>query len=670
MFQHVCSIARRLVVCAAGACLLGALATPVAFAQSGTGTPLILNFNTASLGTFPTVSGSTYGVWSNGQTVSDTNVYVSFAFSAAGLSSSVTGTNFYAVIGGTSLRWSGTVSSGTIGAQSGGGWYMNDVLSGTGVMSPAFSVADMNASGGSRIYHLQGQNIYIEYGQNTIGSGTSNWAYVQSSGSNTNAPPPSTVNPLTRFSDVEMTYVPGGLGGGNNNADLTAINNIGSALGLIYTATTNAESKVTYKGYTQDLLPHLQTLTSTSNLVVATTQSGTPSAATFGGTGTLIAGILSAAQSGTGPTTISNGNFLASYPAYIQNVLTGTLGSPLLTNQPGGPNPTATALQHAQGFTGPGTGGSGTATQQVSFFFRPTFTPANQTYDLTLTGSIVAVLGSGSTATMTTYGTGTTLQGAANPLTINVSNAVSGTANQGFYGYLANGNVNNSVVTLGGDTTGTAGWRGFSNAFWQGGENGRNVGSQGGPSLDLITGALATSGTTDSKFYGQIIQRALGDLQELLMVGAFGNPSIVTVTGTDYSYTGPLALAPSQNVWSEKSNAYLNLTGSSVFNPLGKYLWENSLNVSASGTSAGAIYSNPYDDRFSNDGAVTLALGDYGGTLTIDLREIPVVPEPSAVALLSVAGAMLGGLAWRRRGVQRVRGRETCEQPLAEMPAR
>ena len=647
MVQQSGSITRRLAACATVACIVGSLATPAALAQSGTGTPLILNFNTASLGTFPTVSGSTYGVWSNGQTVSDSNVYVSFAFSAAGLSPSVTGTNFYAVIGGTSLRWSGTVSSGTWGAQAGGGWYFNDLLSGTGVMSPAFSVASMNAAGGTQIYHLQGQNIYIEYGQNTIGSGTSNWAYVQSSGSNTNAPPPSTVNPLTRFTDVEMTYVPGGLGGGNNNADLTAINNIGSALGLIYTATTNVESKVRYTGYTQDLLPHLQTLTSTSNLVVATTQSGTPSAVAYGGTGTLIAGILSAAQTGTGATTISNGNFLTSYPAYIGTVLTGTLGSPLLTNQPGGPSPSATALQHAQGFTGPGTNGSGTASQQVAMFFRPTFTPANQSYDITLTGSIAATLGSGSGAQTTWYGTGT-----AGALTINVSNIFSGTANQGFYGYLANGNVNNSVVTLGGvNNTGSGtsggGWQQFSTDFWQGGGNDGGIGNQGGPSPELFT-SLSTSGTTDSTYYGQIVQRALGDLQELLMVGAFGNPTVVTLTGTDYSFTGPLGNAPSQNVWSEKSNAYLN-TGTAGFNPLGKYLWENSQNVSTSGTSAGAVYSNPYDDRFSNSGAVTLPLGNYGGTLTIDLREISAVPEPSAVALLSVAGATLGGLGWLRQ---------------------
>ncbi|MFM9009522.1 MAG: hypothetical protein ACKON8_01255 [Planctomycetota bacterium] len=40
------------------ACIVGSLASPAALAQ--TGTPLTLNFSTQSLGTFPTVSGSTY----------------------------------------------------------------------------------------------------------------------------------------------------------------------------------------------------------------------------------------------------------------------------------------------------------------------------------------------------------------------------------------------------------------------------------------------------------------------------------------------------------------------------------------------------------------------------------------------------------------------------------
>lgn len=652
--QALGSTGRRLSACARAACVAAALAASTAFAQSGT--PLNLIFNTTSLGTFPTPSGTSYGVWSAGQTVDEDNVYVSFQWSDNLLHGGTTATNFYATIGGTtSLRWTGTFAlnpGGTApfaGPQTGGGWYVNDVLSGTGLMSPAFSVRQMNGSSGttgSQIYHLQGQNLFIEYGQNTIGSGPSNWSYVQTGGVGVQTyPAPNTTTPQTRYTDVELTYVPGGLGGGNNNADLTAINNIGSALGLTYTpGTSGFFNSVAYTGYTQDLLPTLQTLTSTNNLVAATSQSATPAAA---GPGNYLAGILSAAQvpqSGTGGMPINyGGNFLTSYPAYIANVLSGTLGNPLLTNQPGGPNPSATALQHAQGFTGPA------GTYQVSMFFKPEFTVAGSTYDITLSGSIVATpVGAGTTLT---YGTGTTGVGAPNPLKIKIASAfTSGTnapaADAGFYGYLANGNVNNANVTLDGDLLGAlTGWNAFSTDFYQGGYGN---GSQGGPSPLLVTGGLATSGTTDSIYYGQIIQRALGDLQELLMVGAFGNESIVTLTGTDYSYTGPLGGAPSETVWTDKMNAYLN-TGTSGFNPLGRYLWTNSQNVTGTTTSPGAVYSNPYDDRFSNDGAVTLHMGDYGGTLTIDLREIAVVPEPSALALLAVAGATLGGLAWRRR---------------------
>lgn len=661
------STVRRLSACARAACIVSALATSAAFAQSGT--PLNLVFNTTSLGTFPTPSGTNYGVWSAGQTVDEDNVYVSFQWSDNLLHGGTTATNFYAMIGGTtSLRWTGTYAlspGGTTqfaGPQTGGGWYVNDVLSGTGLMSPAFSIRQMNGSSGttgSQIYHLQGQNLFIEYGQNTIGSGPSNWSYVQTGGVGVQTyPSPNTTNPHTRYNDIELTYVPGGLGGGNNNADLTAINNVGSALGLTYTpGTSGFFNSVAYTGHTQDLLPTLATLTSTNNLVLAPSQGATPAPVVppvqipplASGSGNYLAGILSAAQVPQSGNINSSGNFLTSYPAYIANVLSGTLGSPLLTNQTSGPNPGANP-PGIQGFTGPGGNN-----YLVGMFFKPEFTPAGSTYDITLSGSIVAtqVGGPGSY----TYGTGTTGVGAANPLKIKIASAfTSGTnapaADAGFYGYLANGNVNNSNVTLDGDLLGAlTGWNAFSTDFYQGGYGN---GSQGGPSALLVTGALATSGTTDSIYYGQIVQRALGDLQELLMVGAFGNESTVTLiggttaSGTAFAYTGPLGGAPSGNVWTDKSNAYLN-TGTSGFNPLGKYLWTNSQNVTGTTTSQGAVYSNPYDDRFSNDGAVTLHMGDYGGTLTIDLREVAVVPEPSALALLTVAGATLGGLAWRRR---------------------
>jgi hypothetical protein len=52
-------------VCGLVAFVVGTVATP-ALAQSD---PLTLVFDTTHLGTFPTVSGSNFGVWSSGSTV-------------------------------------------------------------------------------------------------------------------------------------------------------------------------------------------------------------------------------------------------------------------------------------------------------------------------------------------------------------------------------------------------------------------------------------------------------------------------------------------------------------------------------------------------------------------------------------------------------------------------
>ena len=626
MNRHRYGNAKRRSLAAAFACLIGAFATPV----NAQPQPLTLVFGTNHLGTYQSVSEPTYGVWSNGLIVSDTNIYVSFQWSNAGpggtLPSSGTTTNFSAVIGNSgTLEWKG--ASSTSGTQwLGGNWYFTDVTGTTTTyqsgMSQGFTVAEMNAGAGTKIQTLYGNNMFIEYGQNTISEN-----------------PPPTSSTQARYTDVEWTFV---TGSSFNNLDLTTINNAGAALNVRYIGTSSTSS-VGFTAYTEEVLPTLGGL-NPSQVFAA----GTPAGALSTGSSPYIASVP---QGGSIPAGTS---FYATYPAYIASVLTGTLGSPLLTNQPGGSSPTAAAFQQAQGFTSATTG---TVAQQVAMFFRPTFTAVNSVYDITLTGSIASTTPSGTT---TWYGTGT-----SGALTINVSNAVGGVPAVGFYGYLANGNVNNSVVTLGGGIntgsgTSGGGWQQFSHDFWQGGGNYGGTGNQGGPSPELFT-SLSTSGTTDSAYYGQIVQRALGDLQELLMIGAFGNETQVNLPAVPLAnasvdqpgfqaYVGPLGGAPSQNVWSAKANAYLNTSSGTGYNTSGEWVWTNSESVINGIASTGAIYSNPYDDRFTQyAGATVIDMDSSGGTLTIDLREIAVVPEPSAVALLSVAGATLGGLGWLRR---------------------
>ena len=627
MNWHRYGNARRRSLAAAFWCLIGAFATPV----NAQPQPLTLVFGTNHLGTYQSVSEPTYGVWSNGLIVSDTNIYVSFQWSNAGpggtLPSSGTTTNFSAVIGNSgTLEWKG--ASSTSGTQwLGGNWYFTDVTGTTTTyqsgMSQGFTVAEMNAGAGTKIQTLYGNNMFIEYGQNTISEN-----------------PPPTSSTQARYTDVEWTFV---TGSSFNNLDLTTINNAGAALNVRYIGTSSTSS-VGFTAYTEEVLPTLGGL-NPSQVFAA----GTPAGALSTGSSPYIASVP---QGGSIPAGTS---FYATYPAYIASVLTGTLGSPLLTNQPGGSSPTAAAFQQAQGFTSATTG---TVAQQVAMFFRPTFTAVNSVYDITLTGSIASTTPDGTTTTW--YGTGT-----SGALTINVSNAVGGVPAVGFYGYLANGNVNNSVVTLGGGIntgsgTSGGGWQQFSTDFWQGGGIYGGTGNQGGPSPELFT-SLSTSGTTDSAYYGQIVQRALGDLQELLMIGAFGNETQVNLPAVPLAnasvdqpgfqaYVGPLGGAPSQNVWSAKANAYLNTSSGTGYNTSGEWVWTNSESVINGIASTGAIYSNPYDDRFTQYAAATVInMDSSGGTLTIDLREIAVIPEPSALALLSVAGATLGGLGWLRR---------------------
>lgn len=582
-------------------------------------TPLTVKFGTTSLGTFPTVSGSgSYGVWSNGLTVSDTNIFASFEWTNNQLPTSsgtnpggspIQYTNFSMVINSSTLTWTSTASwSGGVPAFSTGlgNWYVNGVAAGNNVMSPSYTIADMNAGGGAQANLVLGNNLYIEYGQNTIG----------------NNPPPSTTNPTTRFATVEFTYDQGKT---TNNLDFTAINNIGAAVRATYVGNSGTTS-LGFTNYTSELLPTLGAAVAPTNLASA----ASPTATVQNNGGNYVASVLSTAQPPSGGQANTNTAFLAGYPAYIASVLSGTVATvkqPLMTNQAGGLNPTPSDLVGAPGFQGPVRTGSIAPgnTWQVASFFTPTFTPAisDTTYSITFTGSITAVqpgyTGTAPNDQFKAYGTGST------SLTITIASGSS------FYGYLANGNVNNATVTLSGSD-----WATFSTDFYQGGYDN---GSQAAPNASIASGATSN----DSIDYGQIVQRAIGDLQEMMMIGVYGNTSEVVFSGSSVI----LGSLPSQNVWSDKAYAYVN-TGSNGFNPIGEYIWQNSSYTDSSGNSTmGAVYSNPYDDRFQ--GGVSIGLDSLGGTLTLDLREIAPVPEPTALALVAAAGATLGGVAWRRR---------------------
>jgi hypothetical protein len=557
----------------------GVFAQTCALAQN-----LTVNFDTQYLGAFASPVNGAYGVWSNGLTVSDTNIYISFEGSAAG--------NFSATIDGQILAYSNSTSS----------WTYNSTTY-TNVMSPSFTVNQLNHGGGFSISEIHGQNMYIEYGSNTLGNST---------------PPGPTA--AIRYTDIEFTYVSGS---SYNNADLTGINNIGAALKLKYTGTTsNTTSSVGFKGYTSDMLPYLASQQAPTNVMSASTSNGTVSA----GGGFYAAGVLGASYiaQGTG--------FYAQYPTVIANAISGNLSTPLLTNRPGGDSPDSHDYKHGQGFTGTISSiSSNSSNYQVSTAFTPSFITLDGglTYQITFTGTITAVTPgfNGAPGDMFTYGS------ESSPLTITVAGG-----SDSFYGYLSTGNVGlpGVIVTLGGNS---AAWNQFSADFYNDGASGSGGnGSQAGPNLTIAGGG----NSTDSAPYGQIVQRVLGDFQELAMVGAFGN----TGNGTGDFSTTQIGNIPSWDVFNDKWYAY-NTTETDGFNTIGEYLWLNTENITNGITSTGAVYSNPYDDRFGSNG-VSIAMDEHGGILTVELREINPVPESSAIILLTV-GAAVFCLARRRR---------------------
>ena len=634
---------------------------------------LTVKFDTTHLGTFPTpTTQSSWGVWGKGPSVSADKIYVSFEWSAAGDFSAIIPSS-PPFVGGTLDQSGSQNTSACPNCQS---WTWTPTVGPPVIthatMSQSFTVAQLNGppSGNAlSIVEAHGQNIFIEYGNNSIGGGT--------------APG---VGATTRYMDIEFTYLGSGAG---SNADLTTINNIGAALNLIYVGGSPSTTRsVGFTGYTSEMLPTLARATgspgSTNNPVIsAQTNDGLLSAAG----GNYAAAVPGAANlpSGTG--------FYKQYPLAIAAAGTAGLDTPLLTNCPGGANPGHTDLIKGQGFVGtieqiyctgsisgttltvtdignvpantlinnrfisgtivnPGTkiigqvtgtaGGTGTytvdktqtvasteiypgLTHQVSCAFKPSFTTADGglTYTITFSGTITAVTVDYDLHPDQThrknYGSTT------NPLTITVAAGASGAS---FWGYLLSGNVNKSSVTLGGGTTGSD-WASFSTDFYNGGWSylpndpiPAEKGAQGAPDSSMTSPNSQPS--IDTKVYGQIVQRVLGELYELAMIGCFGNTNM----GKGNFVNTKIGAIPSYDIWQDRTYAY-NFPASPAtqpaYNPMGQWLWLNSANVTNGVSTIGAIYSNNYDDRFQGAGGVNLAI-DTGGTLTVELRE--VMPPP------------------------------------------
>jgi hypothetical protein len=534
-----------------------------------------------------------------------------------GGASSLTGSNIYVSIQG-GAGFSATIGTGSLSFASGTWSYVtaSSTSQYASTMSQAFSVADLQATP-LQLVSANASRFIFSYGTNAYGY----------AGSSPAAPPGTPLSPSSaRYSVIEVNY---GAGGGNG-VDLTNIDQFGGSLQM---TARNSSSAVTHatgnSRSSQEMMTRL--------------------VAVAGGTGsTLVVNSASQVASVTGLAFSGTSSAYGNLQQYLGTVWNGsgtsTLKSPLLTNilddaYPGGLGATGWTSGSTTGTTTPIV--SPNTTYNVGYYFNPTITAttvnAATYHGVTFSGSVTIVSATTTGPVLKTY-TG---------LTINV---LTGTDGSQMNAYLNSGGpTSDTNIQL----TGT-GWADFYSDFYLPNNN-----SSAAPDITLVnTGSNSALNIP----YGQVVQKVIGDFQEAVVSGLYGN--IMSGTYAYYENNLPVAVSGTAAAvgelrsslwWQNPSLAYSN-TDTSAKNLYSNEVFPNSFVTGTGGFSAayGGVYGAPFDDRYGNviyepQFGNTFALPTDGGSLTVKFLEGVPVPEPSGVALLTVMGATASGMAWRRR---------------------
>jgi hypothetical protein len=532
-----------------------------------------------------------------------------------GGASSLTGSNIYvSILGGSTF--SATIGTGSLSFASGTWSYVtaSSTSKYASTMSQAFSVADLQTTP-LQLVSANASRFIFSYGTNAYGH----------SGTSSAAPPGTPLSPgSARYSLIEVNY---GVGGGNG-VDLTNIDQFGGSLQMTARNSSNAVTHATGNSLSsQEMMTRLSTVA--------------------GGTGsTLVVNSGGQVASVTGLQFAGASTAYGNLQQYLGTVWNGsgtsTLKSPLLTNilddaYPGGLGATGWTSAAVTGTTTPTV--SPSTTYNVGYYFNPTITAttvnAATYHGVTFSGSVT--IATGTAPVYKTY----------NGLTINV---LTGTDGSQMNAYLNSGGpTSDTNIQL----TGT-GWADFNQDFYLPGNN-----SSAAPDMTLVnTGTYSAVNIP----YGQVVQKVIGDFQEAVVSGLYGN----TMSGTYAYYESNLPAAVTGTAaafgelrsslwWQNPSLAYSN-TDTSAKNLYSNEVFPNSFVTGTGGFSAayGGVYGAPFDDRYGNvlyepQFGNTFALPTDGGSLTVKFYEGVPVPEPSGVALLTVMGATASGMAWQRR---------------------
>lgn len=630
MIQHSGSISRRLAACIAVACIVGSLATP-AHAQ------VRLTFDYSQIGTPSLASG--------------TSIYVAFS----GAESDIT----LALAGGTDSLQFGTYTAPSFNV-------VSTTAAGTQLVTTTSAWTksvfyDGYAYATSKAYSLAA----IQSGTVTINSGTSVRGYIvygptDSTALNTIALRPAAMGQVSPYagSNNPMIFNTGSYNTGTFAIQQTAPRYTEFEFNYSGTSSTGFFDLTNIDQYGGGLRMSLLSASGTQQSSWNVPNSGdqfrglaalTSSQAWAGGTNTFPNGnwqsnpLITTGSSGTGdfvrvigPSKFPNGapgsgatagnTAYGTFNNYLSLLASGSLqATGTLTNQATGAQPGGTGA--LGGFSGAGTySSSGQA--NANYYFTPTVTATTTngtTYAVTLSGSVVFVPTSG-TAIAATYPLQIVIgadQTTASPpdqplLMTNFINQVPGIG-QGIYSW-TDGGIISLTLASGSIGSGTSAITGS----WQ--------------QMDADWAGAASS---------TIAQKVYGDFAEGMLAGLVGNPTISGSTA--------IGAMTSYEWWQDPSLAYNTGTTGNV-SAWGSYVWNNSLLTRPSGpnpisgTSVGGVYGSVYDDRWSRN-----TLNSDASTTTLQITLLPdgdlsvAVPEPSAVALLAVAGATLGGFAWQRR---------------------
>jgi hypothetical protein len=391
----------------------------------------------------------------------------------------------------------------------------------------------------------------------------------------------------SRYSQFELTYngTPGG------GFDLTNITHFGGSLGMAMMAGSGTQSYVRNTLNTGNMFRAL----------AATPILGTSSPAVIQQGGSFVHMIGSNAyitSQGTYPT----------FNPYLQSLYDASGSASVASLQgpnPSPPGPTYTAV------------GS-------------TIVSASTTYGLTyyMTSSLNQAAAPGGSFPNGTYGL--TVSGSV------IATRISGTG-------IASGTYSNLQLTVGPDTSGgSASALSMTNFMYAQNTSNSVTGSSGWSDLIADFGADVVSAAVQ--------QKALGDFSQGIMAG------LVNSGTTPPGATEPFGQMSSNEWFATKTfqgAAYAGAQSNPAFyNAYANVVNRNSeVGIVGTGTYFGGVYGVPYDDRWSNN-----LLATNASTTSVKVWLLPdgdlsvnPVPEPSAMALLSVAGATLCGLGWRRR---------------------